>query len=110
MPLPQAPSMRSVFLLYLASNIAVLIFTGIPLFLDLPFLFQSNYYSGDDLFRIMEPLISLPLQLFLLIESRILFSYPSLDLGVILVLFGFGAALYQQGAGIYINFTARISF
>jgi hypothetical protein len=58
-PLQNTPSLRKVILRYLASNITVLIFTGIPLFLDTPLVFNSSYYSGDDLLRILEPIISL---------------------------------------------------
>lgn len=94
----QAPNVRRVLLVLLCSNAAALILVGIPLFADLPDI-AAGYYSGDDLLRLAEPLVTLPLQLALLAESRILVDFPSQRSLAVVLVFAFGAALYQQGAG-----------
>jgi hypothetical protein len=97
-------NIRVVFALFLASNVFTVVLTALPVVrsdtsgtdFNGPY---PTWYGLNDLLRLLEPLISLPLQLWLLVESKC-FLGQSNPLGVSLV-FAFGLAMYQQGAGFH---------
>ena len=92
---------RLVLVLLLASSVWTIVMTAIPVLVknsgDLggPYV---GWFEGNDVIRLLEPIVTLPLQLALLVESKCFASDSSTPAGV-LVAFAFGAALYQQGAG-----------
>jgi hypothetical protein len=91
---------RLILVLLLTSSVWTIIMTAVPVLvknsgeLGGPYV---GWFVGDDVIRLLEPIVSLPLQLALLVESKC-FSADSSPTGV-LVAFAFGAAIYQQGAG-----------
>ncbi len=85
--------------LFFASNLWTILATVIPVLIkngwpDLgPY---TEWYNGKDIIRFLEPVISLPLHVAILVESG-LFTRPQVPYATLVVFFLF-AALYQQGA------------
>ncbi|KAI8803723.1 hypothetical protein BJ742DRAFT_489663 [Cladochytrium replicatum] len=89
--------------LILTTNILTLVLTVIPVVTDLGPIIKPSYYHGDDIIRLLEPLITLPLVLLILVHSNVFSSAspPNRSTVVFALLFAFGAAIYQQGAAFH---------
>ncbi len=91
--------------LLLASNVWAGVMTTTPVFAKKMGDFGPlpTWFSGGDIFRFIEPMVSLSLHLFILIETGIFAAYfrPATEKSatIQLCIFGFFCALYQQGAG-----------
>ncbi len=51
----------TVLSVFLAMNLCTLFFTVFPVVATLPVIYGDNWYNGDDIFRLVEPIINLPL-------------------------------------------------
>ena len=63
---------RRIGILFLASNIFVIILTVIPVLVEMPDVKSSPYpewYSWSDIIRLLEPIVALPFQILLFLES-----------------------------------------
>ncbi|RKO87335.1 hypothetical protein BDK51DRAFT_17426 [Blyttiomyces helicus] len=97
------PNPRTVLLLLLAGNLFTLVFTVFPVLVNLPDI-RQGYYDGNDIIRLLEPLVSTPLAFALFLESGILDNALTNRgaYGAMLVsFFMFATALYGQGAGFH---------
>ena len=95
--------------LFLLSNLFVVLLTGIPVLVSFPDIRPDSpgFYSGADILRLLEPIVALPLQM-LIFTSSINFTGDSESHGkqpagrvVLIIVFSFACALYQQGAGFH---------
>ena len=90
--------------LFLFSNLFVIILTIIPVIANLPDLKgpYTGWYTGNDILRLLEPIIALPFQLFILLASPLYQNQiHSKQASLVLVCFAIAAGLYQQGAGFH---------
>ncbi|KAL2919728.1 hypothetical protein HK105_200642 [Polyrhizophydium stewartii] len=88
--------------LLLGSNLVTLVFTVFPVLVTLPDIDKRGWYVGDDVVRLLEPIVSLPFQLLILLESRIFTQRPMSSASrTALIAFLVSAAIYQQGAGFH---------
>ncbi|XJO70908.1 hypothetical protein BDV3_000515 [Batrachochytrium dendrobatidis] len=96
---------RPVYLggLFLAANLVTLLFTIIPVVINFPSITSDNpgWYAGDDIIRLLEPIISMPLQFFILLESAIFIKHLDKNNRIAIIVFMIAAAVYQQGAGFH---------
>ncbi|KAJ1344843.1 hypothetical protein BSLG_000358 [Batrachochytrium salamandrivorans] len=95
--------------LLLTSTIITLFFVTFTIFATLPNIptRRPGWYVGNDILRLLEPIVSLPFQFFILLESGIFQRRLNLGNTIAIVVFMVAAALYQQGAGLH---TASIMF
>jgi hypothetical protein len=93
--------------LLLVSNVWAGVMTTIPVFAKKSRLGDfgpmPTWFTGGDIFRFVEPMVSLSLHVFILIETGIFAAYlrpaTAKSATIQLCIFGFFCALYQQGAG-----------
>ncbi|KAI8087834.1 uncharacterized protein B0P05DRAFT_465276 [Gilbertella persicaria] len=85
--------------LLLATSFFILIMTVIPVLFDLPNI--SPWFTGDALWRFFDPLITLPLNLFIITRANIMTSGRSDYSTVTWLLWSFGAAIYCQFHGVH---------
>ncbi|KAH6601293.1 hypothetical protein BASA61_002063 [Batrachochytrium salamandrivorans] len=95
--------------LLLTSTIITLFFVTFTIFATLPNIptRRPGWYVGNDILRLLEPIVTLPFQFFILLESGIFQRRLNLGNTIAIVVFMVAAALYQQGAGLH---TASIMF
>jgi hypothetical protein len=94
--------------LFILSNLFVIIFTVFPVVYRFPDIDRQvnreDWYGYDDIIRLLEPIIALPLQILIFLESSVFVKY-SLAQGferksiISIVMFSVMASIYQQGAG-----------
>ncbi|KAI9009561.1 hypothetical protein BC832DRAFT_551776 [Gaertneriomyces semiglobifer] len=99
-PGPPPPNTRRILSLLLALNLCTFLLTLVPVVVELPGI-RPPWYVGNDVLRLLEPIIALPLYLAILIESRVFAGELSRHTYIVLTLFAISAALYQQGAGFH---------
>jgi hypothetical protein len=94
--------------LLLASNVVTLVLTALPVLESGADLDSRGWYNFNDILRLLEPLITLPLQLALVAQGGIITSTVTGSGSVCvmvrwlpLLAFALSAALYQQGAGFH---------
>ncbi|RUS25981.1 hypothetical protein BC938DRAFT_471393 [Jimgerdemannia flammicorona] len=87
--------------------IAMLLFTALPVVVNFPNV--TEWFSGDTLFRLFDPLVTLPLNWFVLAQAEVMvyggiprFWGTLTERTVISLLFLVGAAIYVQGHGIHL--------
>jgi hypothetical protein len=93
-------------LLFLISNLLTILLTAIPVLFTFPdFIrepYRTEWYGLADVFRLLEPMVVIPFQILLFIESRILKEYSLSKKYVFhICFFSFCIGLYQQGAGFH---------
>ncbi|KAJ3052990.1 hypothetical protein HK097_005256 [Rhizophlyctis rosea] len=67
---------RRILSLFLLSNFITLVFTVFPVLVDLPNVRRDGWYVGNDIIRLLEPIVVFPLQFAILYESGIFWSVP----------------------------------
>ncbi len=65
-------NVQRIFSLFLGLNLATLVLTVIPVVTSLPSLRSDGWYTGDDIIRLAEPLITLPLSFLILWEAPLI--------------------------------------
>ena len=89
--------------LILASNIITIVLTFLPVALDFPSIYRNEWFGIADIIRLAEPLIILAINLALFLQGitePVIMERKSQSRTILLIIwFGFSAALYQQGAG-----------
>ncbi|KAJ3396851.1 hypothetical protein HDU92_001685 [Lobulomyces angularis] len=117
------PNLTKTFKLMLSSNLVTIVLTMLPVLVKLPKL--AKWYWSNDLIRLLEPFCALPFQLFIFLESELVylhfsqsqkvakkgvlsniliffkFNSATIEFVAVVLLFSFFAALYQQGAGFH---------
>jgi UDP-N-acetylmuramyl pentapeptide phosphotransferase/UDP-N-acetylglucosamine-1-phosphate transferase len=98
--------------LFLLSNIFVLILTALPVLMKFPDIYveelRKDWFGIDDLIRMAEPLIALILQLLIFLESAV-FNHYSISEGfeseaiIVVTVFAFSASLYSFNLLLGIN-------
>ncbi|KAJ3298015.1 hypothetical protein HK104_011239 [Borealophlyctis nickersoniae] len=99
-----APSRRRVLALLLAANAVTFIFTLVPVLVNMKGFYRGEWYGGNDIIRLLEPIVVLPINFAILYESGIFAGHPSekrREPIVVAALFMIFAAIYQQGAGFH---------
>ncbi|KAI9104782.1 hypothetical protein DFS34DRAFT_213072 [Phlyctochytrium arcticum] len=95
-----APNTTRVLSLLVITSLATLVFTVVPVLVELPAI-RAPWYVGNDILRLLEPIVAMPLYFLVVLESGV-FGHPSVSLryrvGVALMI---SAAIYQQGAGFH---------
>ena len=99
---------KTIGILFLLSNIFVVILTIIPVVVKTSPISNPPYpswYGSNDVLRLLEPIIALPLQLLLLLQAPIFTTNINRE-GALLkyflvTVFAACAAVYQQGAGFH---------
>ncbi len=83
-------------ILFLLNNTLSLIFLVVPVLAELPSIPSkgADWYGVEDIMRLLEPIIHLPLILLIFAHKGNLHS-------PLLILFGISAAIYQQGSGFH---------
>ncbi|TPX69266.1 hypothetical protein SpCBS45565_g02605 [Spizellomyces sp. 'palustris'] len=97
---PAQPKTRRVLSLLLATNLCTLIFTVIPVLVELPNI-KGNWYVGNDVIRLLEPIVAMPLYFAVILESGIFSRGSTKEKYLVGTLFMISAAIYQQGAGFH---------
>lgn len=104
---------RLVFGLFLAGNLITFILTVIPVAVSKMPLLSAPFYSVSDLLRFLEPVLSAPFQLWLLllgIRQQVVDPLSTrrktndndlLQMGILVSLFAVCWSIYQQGAGFH---------
>lgn len=92
--------------LFLFTNLWTLLLTVVPVLISIPsneyYRGHPNWYTGNDIIRLIEPIGGLPLNFYIFWNSNILSKRYKTQLDYIIIfLFFFGAAIYQQGAGFH---------
>jgi hypothetical protein len=90
--------------LFLISNLFVLLFSSLPVLVKLPD-FYYTWFGLADVIRILEPLVALPFQLLIFIETGVLkydieFGLSKSNI-VYVIVFSVAVSCYQQGAGLH---------
>ncbi|KAI9274917.1 hypothetical protein EDC94DRAFT_666554 [Helicostylum pulchrum] len=91
--------------LLLATSLSILIMTAVPVLFDIPNI--SPWFTGDALFRFFDPIITLPLNLFIITRADVMTSGrsnywgPLSEASVVWLLWTFGAALFVQFHGVH---------
>ncbi|KAI8821318.1 uncharacterized protein EV422DRAFT_37713 [Fimicolochytrium jonesii] len=98
---PVTSSPTSVLWLLLASNICTLLFTIVPVLLDFPALKGPQWYVGDDVVRLVEPFVAVPLMFALVLESGVFATGSRRAQYTISTLFMLAATLYTTGAAFH---------
>ncbi|TPX58598.1 hypothetical protein PhCBS80983_g03032 [Powellomyces hirtus] len=94
----QPPSRRIVLALLLATSLVTLVFTAGPVLFELPQM-DGVWYVGNDIVRLLEPIIAMPLYFALLVESKVFDDRrQGYIVGTVFMIF---AGIYQQGAGFH---------
>jgi hypothetical protein len=99
--------------LFLLSNSITIIFTALPVLIEMPDLLQGvdrrDWYGVDDIFRLLEPILVAPVQFMILLESQYYIGKAmnpiqpinSKRTALLTLWFTLGMAIYQQGAGFH---------
>jgi len=94
--------------LFLVNSAWTLLMTFLPVLVDFPQIrFQSpdiEWYNGNDIVRLLEPIVALPLNFWILHSSGIFqrrFHTRSFEPFASVSIFMVGAAIYEQGAGFH---------
>lgn len=96
----QQHRLTRILLLFAASHLVTLVLTVIPVVADLPAIDQRGWYVGEDIIRLVEPLVILSLSFWIMWESPVC-QTRSQDAFVSWMLFMFASSVYQQGAGFH---------
>jgi hypothetical protein len=99
---------RRLAILYILMNFFAIVLTGIPVLAEFGDIYPSHSqwyescnrrYTGNDIFRLLEPIVALPFQILIMLEAP-LFPMNSKSYAL-LIAFSISAAIYQQGAGFH---------
>jgi len=101
-PKPYQPNLSRILFFFLCANLTTFVFTVLPVLVTFPY-FSSlyDYYGVNDIIRLLEPIIILPLTLLIIVESGFVHRYESRESIIIVTLFGIFSGIYQQGAGFH---------
>jgi len=102
-PLDSNVPYRTILFIILFTVLWTLTLTFVPVFLDLPpnnyYAHHPNWFAGDDFMRFVEPVGGLPLNFLVFYRSGIFRHMNARENVICLIIFLFGAALYEQGSG-----------
>ncbi|CAO3620741.1 unnamed protein product [Cunninghamella blakesleeana] len=86
----------------------MLLFTAIPVVTDIPYVVPS-FFSGDSLFRLFDPLITLPLNLYIMTKAYVIITggksnyvFVFSEQTIAWLIWSWGAGIYVQGHGIHL--------